>query len=322
LIRVAVTGAGGRLGSTLTRSLGAASFVDEVLAWDLPEHDLDDPGSAQRLVSAHRPDVVVHTAAWTDVDGCAREPGLAMRRNGIATGEMAEACVSVGAALVTISTNEVFDGRRSDGLPYRTSDPTNPPNPYGATKLEGERRARAAYGAAGDEFALATLTSRGPDGAVAPPLAIVRTAWLFGPPGADFPRKIVAAARKALETGQQLSLVSDEVGCPTYAPDLAGAIVALIDAWQRPGGRSLGGIHQIVNAGRASRAEWARRVLKLAGIDVATRDVPLDTWPRPSTPPVWGVLDPTPLPTGPLRPWQDALAEYLKAINPVPEGQR
>ena len=313
-MRVAVTGAGGRLGTALTKALNSAPFVGDVLAWDLPEHDLDDPDSAERLVSLHRPDVVVHTAAWTDVDGCAREPAVAMRRNGTAVGEMATACVNVGSALVMVSTNEVFDGRRTDGRPYQPTDQTNPPNPYGIAKLAGEHAARAAYRAASDEFVSAALRP-GLPGSAATALAIVRTAWLFGPPGIDFPQKIVAAAEKALAAGQTLNLVSDEVGCPTYAPDLAEAIVSLIAEWHRPGGRGLGGIHHIVNTGRASRAEWARQVLALAGIEVDTNDVPLGTWPRPSTPPAWGVLEPTPLPGGPLRSWQDAVAEHMTVLN-------
>jgi len=89
-MRVAVTGAGGRFGTALVAALSRAAFVDEVLAWDLPDHNLDDPESAMRLVSRNRPDMVVHAAAWTDVDGCARDPAQAMRRNGTATGEMAQ----------------------------------------------------------------------------------------------------------------------------------------------------------------------------------------------------------------------------------------
>ena len=101
-MRVAVTGAGGRLGTTLVKKLGEEDYVRQVLAWDLPEHDLDDPASARRLISKYRPDAVIHAAAWTDVNGCAEQPGLAMRRNGTATGEMAKACASSGAALVLI----------------------------------------------------------------------------------------------------------------------------------------------------------------------------------------------------------------------------
>jgi dTDP-4-dehydrorhamnose reductase len=129
-------------------------------------------------------------------------------------------------------------------------------------------------------------------------------------PGADFPQKILAAAAKARQEGSTLRLVADEVGCPTYASDLAGAIVGLVEQAGFAHRRGFGGIHHVVNSGRASRAEWAREVLRIAGLDVPTQDVPMTTWPRPSTPPAWGVLEPTPLPGGPLRSWQDALAEY------------
>jgi len=313
-MRVAVTGSGGRLGSALTALLRSRPGVSGVLAWDLPEHNLDDPASAGRLVSANRPDVVIHAAAWTDVDGSARDPRLAMRRNGLATGEMAQACASMGAALIVISTNEVFDGRRTDGIPYGPADATNPGNPYGAAKLAGELAAREAFGATDRDFAEAAAGNAVAGSRRPPALAIVRTAWLFGLPGADFPQKILAAAEKSRAAGQTLSLVSDEIGCPTYALDLARAIVDLIEAAKGPANRSLGGIHHIVNGGYASRAEWAREVLRVAGIDVPTQDVPLSTWPRPSTPPLWGVLRPTPLPLGPLRSWQSALAEYSTSL--------
>jgi dTDP-4-dehydrorhamnose reductase len=308
-MRVAVTGAGGRLGSALVRTLGSSAFVDEVLAWDLPEHDLDDSTSAQRLVGTYRPDVVVHCAAWTDVDGCAREPDLAMRRNGTAVDEIARTCLSAGAALVTISTNEVFDGSRTDGKPYSPTERPHPANPYGASKLAGETAARIAFRATDDDFAAAAFARA--DGDKVPALAIVRTAWLFGGPGIDFPGKILAAAERARTEHRSLALVSDEIGTPTYAADLASAIVRLLGEAARPDGRGFGGIHHVVNGGQASRAAWAREVLRLASIDVATNDVPLSTWPRPSTPPVWGVIEATPLPGGPLRDWREALAEYM-----------
>ncbi len=315
-MRVAVTGSGGRLGSALVGLLGRASFVREVLAWDLPEHDLDDPTSAGRLVSRHRPDAIIHAAAWTDVDGCARQPELALRRNGTAVGELALACVNSGAALIMVSTNEVFDGLRQDGLPYRPTDAPNPQNPYGVAKLAGERAARAAFRATGDEFAGAAMGSGARPDTTVPGLAIVRTAWLFGLPGADFPQKILAAARAARESGTSLKLVSDEIGCPTYATDLAEAIVELVRQANSAGGRGLGGIHHVVNSGHASRAEWARELLRQAGIGVPTEDVPMSTWPRPSRPPSWGVLEPTPLPDGPLRAWPEALSEYLRLLPP------
>jgi dTDP-4-dehydrorhamnose reductase len=320
-MRIAVTGSGGRLGSSIIRLLTRSDFATQVLAWDLPEHDLDDPASAARLVSASGPDVVIHCAAWTDVDGCARDPELAMRRNGLATGEMAQACAAAGVSLIAISTNEVFDGRRTDRVPYSPADATDPGNAYGAAKLAGERLARAAFDENGVDFASAAMATpagglRAPETPgehAGPQLAIVRTAWLFGAPGLDFPRKILATARRAQAEGTELLLVADEFGSPTYAPDLAAGIVALVEESVRPAGPSFRGIHHVVNGGGASRAEWARAVLGLAGIDAPTRDVPSSTWPRPSTPPPWGVLEATPLPIG-LRSWRIALEEYMAEL--------
>jgi dTDP-4-dehydrorhamnose reductase len=293
-VRVAVTGAGGRLGRAVVTALGDAPFTGPFgpIAWSRAIFDLDAPESAGMLLDRDRPEVVVHCAAWTDVDGCAREPVLAMRRNGVATGVLAEATAARGIDLVVISTNEVFDGRRTDGRGYGPDDQPSPINPYGASKREGERLAERAYDV------------------TAGSLGVVRTAWLYGPPGNDFPAKILAAAGRTAAAGEPLRLVVDEVGSPTYTVDLAEAIVELIGS-----DGELGGLHHVVNAGHASRAEWAREVLRQARVEVATEDVPGSTWPRASTPPAWAVLEATPLPGGePLRPWQAALADYLPAL--------
>lgn len=296
-MRVAVTGAGGRLGRAVIGALEEAPFTGPFgpIAWSRAIFDLDAPDAAGALLDRDRPEVVVHCAAWTDVDGCAREPELALARNGRATGVLADAAAQRGIDLVVVSTNEVFDGRRADGLGYGPNDPTGPINPYGASKLAGESAAREAYAA--------------PSTAGAPALGIVRTAWLYGPPGNDFPAKILAAAERAAAAGEPLRLVADEVGSPSYSHDVAEGIAELI------GSAAVRGTHHLVNGGRASRAEWARELLRQAGIDVATEDVPAATWPRASIPPAWAVLEPTPLPGGePLRPWQAALADYLPAL--------
>jgi dTDP-4-dehydrorhamnose reductase len=303
-MRVAVTGARGRLGRALVGALEEAPFTGPFgpTAWDRAAFDLDAPDAIGALLDRDRPEVVVHAAAWTDVDGCARDPDRALARNGTATRTLAEACVRRGLDLIVVSTNEVFDGRRTDGQGYRPADPTGPINPYGASKLAGETAALEAYGGA---------AGSGP-GVV----GIVRTAWLFGPPGNDFPAKILAAAERARAAGEPLRVVSDEVGSPTYTADLAEGIVELI------GEAAIAGIHHIVNGGVASRADWARELLRQAavlrpgaGFDVPTEDVPASTWPRASTPPAWAVLDPTPMPDGePLRSWQAAVADYLPTL--------
>lgn len=293
-MRVAVTGASGRLGRALVGALAEAPFCGPAgpLAWDRAAFDLDVPGRVGALLDRDRPEVVVHAAAWSDVDGCAQDPALAMRRNGAATGLLAEACAERGIDLLAVSTNEVFDGRRLDQRGYQPSDTPAPGNPYGASKLEGERRAQAAFA--------------GRPGAS---LGIVRTAWLFGTPGRDFPSRILEAAARAASVGDPLRVVGDEWGSPTYAPDLAEAIVELLAA------DAIAGIHHIVNRRSASRADWASFIVARAGLRVELVNVPLDGWVRPSKPPRWGVLAPTPLPSGePMRPWVDAMADYAPAL--------
>lgn len=296
-MRVAVTGAGGRLGRALVAALADAPFtgIAGPIAWGRPDYDLDDPAAAAGLVNRDRPEVVVHAAAWTDVDGCARDPGLAHRRNALAVAELALACATGGADLVLVSTNEVFDGLRTDRRGYLPDDPTAPPNPYGASKLAGELAAREAFVA---------VSGGGSVVGAGPALAIVRTAWLYGPPGNDFPAKILAAAERARAAGVPLRVVGDEFGSPTSAADLAEAIVELV------GSGSVGGTWHLVNGGTASRADWAREILRLAGLEVAIAEVPAATWPRASTPPRWAVLEPSRLPSGePMRPWREALAD-------------
>jgi dTDP-4-dehydrorhamnose reductase len=215
-----------------------------------------------------------------------------MARNGRATGVLARACAERGVDLIVVSTNEVFDGRRTDGRGYASADEPSPANPYGASKLAGERAAIDAYASA-------------PGGQ----LAIVRTAWLFGPGKPDFPTKILAAARRAHESGEPLRAVGDEWGCPTYTPDVAEAVADLL------GAGTIDGIHHVVNGLVATRADWARSVVERAELDVPVAEVPATSWPRASTPPRWGVLEPTPLPSGePLRPWPDAMADYAPIL--------
>jgi dTDP-4-dehydrorhamnose reductase len=292
-MRVAVTGAAGRLGSAVVSRLSEAKNRDEfdVLEWTRAEFDLDEPDPISERIAADRPDLVVHAAAWTDVDGCAREPELAVRRNGDATRILARACAAAGASMLFVSTNEVFDGERTDVQAYHAGDEPNPANPYGRSKLAGEVGATEAFATGGS---------------VAGSLGIVRTAWLFGSGTPDFPARIAAAARVAAADGRSLRLVTDEIGTPTYVPDLADALVQLVRTDNH-------GIHHVVNEGIASRAQWARDVLDRLGINVAIEEISLADHARPSRPPRWGVLEATPLPGGPLRSWQAAMGDRFGA---------
>lgn len=299
-MRVAVTGSSGRLGRALVAALADAPFTGPAgpLAWDRSAFDLDTPEGVGALLDRDRPEVVVHAAAWSDVDGCALDPSLALRRNGEATGILAAACAARAIDLVAVSTNEVFDGRRQDGHGYTPSDAPAPGNPYGTSKLDGERRAQAAF-----------------ERSTGSRLGIVRTAWLFGAPGGDFPSRILAAADRAAATGEPLRVVGDERGTPSYTADVADGIVELL------ADDAIAGIHHIVNGLFASRADWARYTVARAGLDVEVVDIPMASWSRPSTPPRWGVLEPTPLPSGePLRDWPDAMADYAPTLLRATRG--
>jgi dTDP-4-dehydrorhamnose reductase len=285
---VAVTGAGGRLGRALVAELAARGV--STIAWSRPDYDLDDPAAAASLLARDRPALVIHAAAWTDVDGCARQPELAHRRNAVAVDELARACAASGAGFVLVSTNEVFDGRRTDGAAYSEEDPVSPANPYGASKLSGELAARAAFAAA----------ASGP--------WVVRTAWLYGPPGNDFPTKILAAADR-LPAGEPLRVVADEIGSPTYAPDLAAALLDLVAA-------SSGGTFHLAGADVASRHDFAAAVVEYCRPTLSTVPISRREFVRASSPPAWAVLDcSSAAELGvQLSPWRAALADYLAGI--------
>jgi dTDP-4-dehydrorhamnose reductase len=295
-VRVAVTGAAGRLGSAIVAALADAPFTGPAgpLAWARDAFDLDAPDGIGERLDRDRPEAVVHSAAWTDVDGCALDPELAMRRNGSATGVLARATAARGIDLLVISTNEVFAGRTVTGRGHEPDDLIEPANPYAASKAEGERLATEAYHGA-------------PGGGR---LGIARTAWLFGSPGRDFPSRILDAAERARAAAEPLRVVGDEWGTPTYTHDVAEAIVELL------GADATAGIHHLVNGLTATRADWARYTVARAGmLDVDVENVPLDSWPRPSRPPRWGVLAATPLPSGePMRVWPDAMADYAPSL--------
>ena len=296
-MRVAVTGAGGRLGRALIEALGEAPFTGPAgpIAWMRTDFDLDAPETIGTLLDRDKPEVVIHAAAWTDVDGCARDPELARKRNADAVAAVAEAAAIRGIDLIHISTNEVFDGARPHDRGYLPDDPPSPGNAYGASKLAGEVAAAAAY---------TNVVAR---------VAIVRTSWLYGPPGNDFPSKILGAAERASDAGEALKVVGDEFGSPTYSHDLAEAVVDLL-ASDDPDAAT--GTHHLVNGGVASRADWARELFGRLGLDVGIEEVPAATWQRASSPPAWGVLQPTPPPGGePMRSWQAALADYLPVLR-------
>lgn len=277
-MRVVITGHNGQLG----RQLMTAFAAHELLPLDLPADDITDPGLSARI-RAFRPDLVVHAAAYTDVDGCEKDPELAFRVNAFGTQNVALAARQAGAALLHISTNEVFDGTRREL--YREWDLPNPMSTYARTKAAAEQIVRDL---AGGRF------------------YIVRIAWLFGPGGVNFITKILAGAEKH----GALRVAADEFGNPTYAPDLASACARLAATGHY-------GIYHLTNAGFCSRYEFAREIMRLAGKpDLPVTPILSAEWPRPSKPPLHAVLANTAAAALgiTLRPWQEAVREYVGAL--------
>jgi dTDP-4-dehydrorhamnose reductase len=274
-MRILITGAKGQLGRTLQATISHA----DIFPVDLPECDILNRSRFNSIVTEFQPDVVIHSAAYTNVDGCARDPDVAYRVNALGTRNVALACQNTGCAMVYISTNEVFDGRKTE--PYLEFDPPNPINIYARSKLAGEQFTRDLL----DKF------------------YIVRTAWLYGRGGSNFVTKMIQLADKH----GRLRVVSDEVGSPTYTDDLARAVVQLINT-------DVYGIYHFVNEGIASRCDFAGKIMELSGrAAVPVEPISSSEFQRASTPPLY-----TPLRNYvgaelgiTLRPWQDALADYI-----------
>ncbi len=281
--RVLVAGAKGLLGTPTVAAFRRAGAID-VLALDLPEFDITEPDVVARRIAEFRPTLVVNCAAYTRVDDCETNAELANRVNGVGAGVLAGSAAAHGAALVHVSTDYVFAG--GSATPYREDHPTGPPeelSAYGRSKLLGEQAVVRRHPAA----------------------LIVRTAWLYGPDGPGFPDAIL---RRAKEAGS-LRVVNDQTGSPTYAPDLAQAIRELA-------GLRLSGFVHVTNAGQCTWYEFAREIVRLAGLDVPVTPVTTAAFPRPARRPAYSVMDNSRYVAAvgrPLRTWQEAVAAHLRA---------
>jgi len=275
-MKIMITGALGQLGTALQQALTRHQLV----LVDLPDVDITDKEAIITAVADARPDVVIHSAAYTNVDGCAKDPALAYQVNGLGTQNVALACRQFDVALCHISTNEVFAGDRLDG--YEEWMPLNPVNAYGRSKAAAETHVK-------------NLLNR---------FYIVRLAWLFAPGGQNFIHAILNRAQKA----GQVRVVVDEVGNPTYVHDLAAAIAQLIQTDQY-------GIYHLTNSGACSRWAFANEILRQTGLtDVVNTPILGKEFKRASTPPPFAALHNI---AGKaigieLRPWQAALTEYIE----------
>ncbi len=285
-MRVLVTGGQGQLG---TQFASLVHSPDGCVPLDLPDLDVTDAGSVAQVFGSVRPDVVIHCAAWTDVDGCEKCPERAHLVNAEGTRLVALAAEDAQAELVYVSTDFVFDGERAE--PYTEDDVPNPINVYGHSKLAGEEWAKS-------------ICSRH---------RIVRTAWLYGKTRRNFVARVLDIA------GDRgiLRMAADQVGSPTYVGDLAERVMEML-------GRAPYGTHHVTNAGRASRYEWACEIVRLAGIQAIVEPISASEWPSPARRPANSSLDDQAMRRAgfpPMRPWQDALAEVVPALTQQTAGR-
>ncbi len=260
----------------------AAAAAHDVVALNRASLDVTDADAVRAVIADARPDAVINCAAWTDVDGAEAAEAQATAINDEGAGHVAAAAAEAGAFVVHVSTDYVFAGDASE--PYVEADPTGPRTAYGRSKLAGERAVAAASPHAH---------------------AIVRTAWLFGPHGPNF---VDTMLRLGAER-DELNVVADQVGCPTYTGHLARALVEIAEA--RPNGM----LH-VAGGGRCSWYELAAATFEGAGLAVRVTPCTTADFPRPAPRPAFSVLGSTRRDHPTLPPWQEGLAAHL-AIRKV-----
>lgn len=273
MTRVLITGAGGMLGRDLVEVFGG-----EVTALTRAELDITNPEQVARAIAGH--DLVVNAAAYTAVDDAESHEAEAFAVNAEGPQVLARACKDAGARLIHVSTDYVFDGQAT--TPYPEDTPRNPVSAYGRSKAAGEEAIEREY----------------PEGSI-----IIRTAWLYGQHGSNFPATMLRAAASR----DTLQVVTDQVGQPTWSRDLAGWIKTLADS-----GVSHGVFHG-TNSGQASWFDFAREIFRLAGLHPERiQPTTSDAFPRPATRPAWSVLGHQAWAKAGIaapRSWQEALAE-------------
>jgi dTDP-4-dehydrorhamnose reductase len=301
--KILITGSSGMLGLDLCQELrkdyvveGADIVASARQCVKFYQSDITDRDNIAGIIADARPNIVVHTAAWTDVDGCEREKDKAYLVNATGAENVALACKAAGASLIYISTDFVFDGKKD--RPYKETDKPAPLSVYGDSKLKGEESVRKALN---NHF-------------------VLRTSWLYGKNGKNFVDTIIAKAA----TEKMLKVVDDQVGSPTYTKDLAKAIHKLLDritihdperSLSARGRSAIYGIYHLSNAGKVSWYGYARTILKFAGSKTKVLPIDSNELARPAKRPEMSVLDNskfTRLTGYKMRNWKTTLKEYLK----------
>jgi len=280
-MKIVVTGAKGQLGTDLVHLLADRGY--EIYGYGREELDITNLDQVKQVIAEVRPDVVIHAAAYTKVDLAESEPDQAFLINAYGTRNVAVASEAVGAKLVYISTDYVFDGTAN--VPYNEFAPTNPLSIYGKSKLVGEQFVR-------------DLHSK---------FFIVRTSWVYGKHGKNFVKTMLKLAQER----DELMVVHDQVGCPTYTVDLANCILELIQTEKY-------GIYHVSNSGHCSWYEFAKAIFEEAGIEVKVNPCTTKDFPRPAPRPAYSVFEHMSLQLNGfpnMRLWRQALKAFLSSIN-------
>jgi dTDP-4-dehydrorhamnose reductase len=275
-MRILVTGAGGMLGQDVVS--GAQATGAELVALTHAELDITDPAEVSDAIRSAAPDVVVNCAAWTDVDGAESALGSAIAVNGEGARNVASAAGSTGAWTIHVSSDYVFDGSKQ--TPYLESDATAPLSAYGKSKLAGER----------------AVAQHAPEAHT-----IVRSSWLFGAHGHCFPATILRLAGER----DELKVVADQVGCPTFTGHLAKALIALCK-------QRVPGILHVAGGGSCSWFEFAEQIVAEARAEVTVSPCTTAEMPRPAKRPAHSVLR-SARGAPELPDWRQGLREYLSA---------
>lgn len=276
-MNILITGAGGQLGYDLVRVLGDQHSLTALTRTEL---DVTDEEAVSKTVQQHKPSIIIHAAAYTQVDLAESLTEDAYKVNSFGSRNIAMAAKEIGAKLVYVSTDYVFDGTK--GSSYNELDRTNPISVYGHSKLHGEKFVQL----------------------ICEKYFIVRTSWLYGKSGSNFVTKVLAKARQVSE----LSMVDDQFGSPTYTYDLALFISRLLESEHY-------GIYHASNRGVCSRYEFAQEILRIAGLGgVRLIPVSADSFPLPAARPVRSDFDDQAIRLNGferLRTWQDALEWFI-----------
>ncbi len=279
-MKILITGSNGMLGHDLREVL--KDNHDLVLTTS-KTLDITDKKQVMDFIGDSKPDIVINSAAYTDVDGCEENRDLAYAVNGEGVRNLALACREVDCALLHISTDYVFDGTARD--PIAEDGEIGPISVYGKSKLEGEK-------------AILEILDK---------YFIVRTAWLYGINGKNFPKTMLELA----ENHSEITVVYDEVGTPTYTPDLAYGISQLIETDKY-------GIYHLTNSGYCSWCEFSRLIFEIAEKDVKVIPVTASEFARPAPRPNYSVLENKNwIDNGfkPLRDYKEAIREYIELIK-------